>query len=202
MIVIDVETSGVDPYKNSLLSIGAVEFERSENQFYGECRVWEGAHIDPEALLINGFTQVQVTDPKKKSDKDLLLDFLQWANGCSEKTIAGHNPSFDRDFLRVTAMRYHVNWPFAHRTIDLHSIAYFHALRRGIAPPQKNNHSDFSLDKILEYTGIPPEPKPHNGLMGAKLESEVFHRFFKGRPLFREWQSIPVVWESEMPKNP
>ena len=57
MIVVDVETSGLDDEKNSLLSIGAVDFYNPKNQFYGECRVREGAEVNPEALEVNGFTE-------------------------------------------------------------------------------------------------------------------------------------------------
>ena len=65
MIIVDVESSGVDPVKHSLLSIGAIDFLNPKNQFYGECRVWDGAHIMDEALAVNGFTKEQITNKKK-----------------------------------------------------------------------------------------------------------------------------------------
>ncbi len=194
MLVVDIEGSGVDPHKNSLLSIGAVEFERPENQFYGECRVWDGAHIEPKALEVNGFTETEARDSIKQTDRELLLKFISWADTCDEKTLSGQNPSFDRDFMQITAARYHLNWVFAHRTIDLHSIAFFHAVTHRIMVPRKNNHSDFNLDKILVYAGLPPEPKPHNGLTGARLEAEAFSRFFNGKSLFPEWHSFKIPW--------
>ena len=194
MIVVDIEGSGVDPHKNSILSIGAVEFEHPENQFYGECRVWDETHIEPTALAVNGFSQVEAVDKGKKTDKDLLLDFMTWTESCKEKTFAGQNPSFDRDFLEATAHRYHINWPFAHRTVDIHSVAYFHAIQKGVTIPLKNGHSDLSLDTILAYCGLSREQKPHNGLNGAKLETEVLHRFFYGKPLFSDFSSRPIPW--------
>ena len=45
MIVVDVETSGMDAYKHSLLSIGAVDFENPVERFYEECRIWDGAGL-------------------------------------------------------------------------------------------------------------------------------------------------------------
>lgn len=194
MIVVDMESSGVDPHKNSLLSVGAYEFENVRNKFYEECRVWEGAHIDDEALTINGFSREEATSNKKQKDEELLLQFLAWAESCEEKTIAGQNPSSDRDFLKYTAERYHINWPFAHRTIDLHSICYFHMVRRGITLPIKNKHSALNLDSILEYVGMPSEPKPHNGLMGAKVEAEAFQRLFYEKPMFPEFMKYPIPW--------
>ncbi|MEO8638201.1 MAG: hypothetical protein ABI430_04870 [Candidatus Taylorbacteria bacterium] len=195
MIVVDMESSGVEPHKNSLLSVGAFEFANPKNKFYEECRVWEGAHIDNEALAVNGFKREDIEGgSKKQSDKDLLSHFLSWTETCAEKTIAGQNPSTDRDFLKYTAERYHVNWPFAHRTIDLHSICYFHMVRRGITPPVKNNHSALNLDGILTYVGIPTEPKPHNGLMGAKVEAEAFSRLLTEKWLFSEFERYPIPW--------
>ena len=52
MIVVDLETTGVDPRKHSILSIGAVDFNNQENYFYGECRIREGALIDNYALAV------------------------------------------------------------------------------------------------------------------------------------------------------
>lgn len=194
MIVVDMESSGVEPHKNSLLSVGAFEFENPENKFYEECRVWDGAHIDDEALGINGFSREEATDLKKQSDKELLMKFLSWTESCNERTIAGQNPSTDRDFLKYTAERYHVNWPFAHRTIDLHSICYFHMLRREVVPSTKNKHSALNLDGILEYVGVPKEPRPHNGLMGAKVEAEAFQRLINEISLFPEFKKYPIPW--------
>lgn len=179
MIVVDVETSGLDPRKNSLLSIGAVDFKNPQNTFYGECRAWEGAHIEKEALDRNGFTQEQATDSNKQSEGDLVKAFLAWAENVSEKTLAGHNTSFDRDFLKEAAHREKINWPFAQRTLDLHTLAYADMVRKGIPLPLKNGHSGISLDVILQYLGFEPEPMPHNGLTGATLEAKCFERFLR-----------------------
>lgn len=194
MIVVDMESSGVDPYKHSLLSVGAVDFTNPENLFYGECRMWDGAHADTDALAVNGFSKEQIIDPKKQSEGELVSAFLHWAEACPEKTIAGQNPSLDRDFLRAGAARHHLNWPFAFRVIDLHSIAYFHHIRRGIKPPQKTGHSALNLDSILVYCGLPEEPKPHNGLRGAKYEAEAFARLFYDKGLLPEFSEYKIPW--------
>jgi DNA polymerase III epsilon subunit-like protein len=197
MIVVDMESSGLEPQLHSLVSVGAVDFNNPSNQFYMECRIWDGARVEDEALAINGFTREQITDSSKKSDKELIEAFLEWVNTCKtckEHTIVGQNPSADRDFLKYTAHRYHINWQMAHRIIDLHSIAYFHMLKRGIPIPIKNTHSNLSLDKILLYVGVPEEPKPHNGLVGAKLEAEAFNRLINEKPLWDEFKHLPIPW--------
>lgn len=194
MIVVDMESSGLDAVKHGLLSVGAVEFGNPENTFYGECRLWDGAHVDPAALVVNGFTERDAHDPKKQTDGELIKAFLEWSNVCSEKTLAGQNPSADRDLLRAAAYRYHVDWQFAFRTIDLHSVAYMHMITRGSAVPMSHGHSALSLDRILVYCGLPEEPRPHNGLRGALLETECFSRLFYDRPLLPDYHKYKIPW--------
>lgn len=194
MIIADMESSGLDPEKHGLLSVGAVDFSDPQNTFYGECRLWDGGHVDDAALGVNGFTRDQINDPSKQSDGDLMRKFLEWSSTCPERTIGGQNPSSDRGFLRAAAHRSHLDWPFAYRTIDLHSVAYYHMTKRGVEIPALHGHSSLSLDKILVYVGMPPEPKPHNGLRGAKLEAEAFSRLFLDKPFFDEYREHAIPW--------
>ena len=78
MLVVDVEASGTEPKKHSIVSVGALDLKNPSNRFYEECRVWDGAHIMDEALEVNGFTKDEITDPKKQSEGDLTHAFLDW----------------------------------------------------------------------------------------------------------------------------
>ncbi|HEY4479381.1 MAG TPA: exonuclease domain-containing protein [Candidatus Paceibacterota bacterium] len=192
MIVIDMESTGVDPIKHSLLSLGAVDFKNPKNQFYMECRAWEGAHIDDEALLVNGFSKEQAFDQTKATDRELVEKFLTWVEAIPERTLAGQHPATDRDFLKYTCFRHHINWPFAQRSIDLHTVAYYHMIKRGVSIPLKNGHSALNLDAILRYVGMETEPRPHNGLTGAKVEAETFSRLFYGKSLLSDYERLPL----------
>jgi DNA polymerase III epsilon subunit-like protein len=197
MIVLDIESSGTNPWKHSIVSIGAIDFDKPESSFYEECKIWEEAHIDPEALEVNGFTSEEIKDSSKQSEGGIVESFLDWAGDSADHTIAGHNPFFDLFFIQAVAQRNHLNFPLAHRIIDLHSICYFHMLRRGIKPPLKKQHSALNSDKVMEYVGITTEPKPHNALNGAKWESEAFMRLFFDRSLFQEFKDYPIPWLQE-----
>lgn len=192
MIIVDVESTGVDATLCSLLSVGAVEFENPRNQFYLECRAFEGAHIEREALHISGFSVTDIRDPRKKTDREVVLAFLEWMKTCKEWTLAGQNPSFDRDFLQATAHRYHINWPLAHRTVDLHSIAYGALFRAGKVIPSKNNHSALNLDGILRLVGLPSREGEHNALEDARLETEAFARLLTGKGILSEYNRFRV----------
>ena len=193
MIVADIEASGLDPRKHSILSIGALEFEHPERQFYGECRMWEGASIMSDAIKVNGFTKEECVDPKKKSLNELMDDFLLWVEQCEDKTLAGKNPSFDRDFLNDSFARSHIGWHFAYRTLDLTSMVYMDMVKRGIPVPTKNNRAEISLGSLLVYLGLPEEPKPHNALNGAKYEAEAFSRILYSKNLLPEFTKYPII---------
>lgn len=194
MIVADIEASGLDPKKHSILSIGAIEFEHPERRFYGECRMWDGAGIMSDAIKVNGFTKEGCVDPEKQSLKELMDNFLLWVDSCEDKTLGGKNPSFDRDFLNDSFARSHIGWHFAYRTLDLTSMAYMDMVKRNIAVPTKNNRADISLDSLLVYLGIPEEPKPHNALNGALYEAEAFSRLLYSRNILPEFKQYPIIF--------
>ena len=198
MLVLDVESSGVEAHKNSICSVGAIDIEHPENRFYEECRVWEGAHISEEALAVNGFTRSEILDPKKQSEADLVHKFIKWSEQLPDRTLAGQNPSFDRDFIRYACERAgHTAWPFAHRTIDTHTLCWMHMVNNGIAPPINAQHhrSALNLDGVLNYCGIPGEPKPHNALTGALSHAEVISRLLFGKKLLPEFEQFELPWD-------
>lgn len=196
MIVLDIEASGTDYQKHSIVSIGALDFENPNNQFYDECRVWAGAHIDEGALEVNGFTEEELNDPSKKTEAEVVAAFIGWTRELSDITILGQNPSFDRDFLRAACIRAGFDFPFPHRTVDTHTLAYMHMVKRGMRPPfdSLKRRSALNLDAVLNYTGIPEEPSPHNALTGAMSHAEVASRLLYDRGLLPEFEVYPVPW--------
>jgi DNA polymerase III epsilon subunit-like protein len=197
MLVLDVESSGTEAHKHSIVSIGALDFSNPSNRLYEECRVWDGAHIMDEALAVNGFTKEQITDPSKQSEGELVHRFLDWSEGLAERTFVGQNVSFDRDFVKYAAERAgRTVWPFAFRTIDTHTLCYMHMVRRGLQPPVVNRRSALDLDAVLNYCGIPREPEPHNALTGALSHAEVTSRLLYGRKLLPEFEQFPIPWNN------
>lgn len=196
MIVLDVEATGVEPHKHSIVSLGVLDIENPTNRFYMECRIWDGAHVMDEALAVNGFTKEQIVDPKKGSEADLTHAFLAWAEKIEDRTFAGQNVSFDRDFLAAAAERAgHTNWPFAHRTLDTHTMCWMHMVEHGLQPPISNHRSALNMDAVLEYCGIPEEPSPHNALTGALCHAEMISRLMYDRKLLPEFEQYEIPWK-------
>jgi len=158
MTTVDVETCGLDPQRNSIVSIGAVDLD-SGDEFYVENRIGPDVVVSPEALAINGFTEEQIRDPNKPDAGRAAEAFYRWARNY-EPLLGGQQVgSFDVPFLKAAAYPLALPWPFGFRSVDLHSIAYAHF------------GESLNLDHILTKLGLAPEPKPHNALTGAKLEA-------------------------------
>ncbi len=197
MLIVDIEASGLNAEKNSILSIGALDSDNPEWRFYGECRVWDCAGISDEALAVNGFSKEEALDENKKTEGELIREFMEWSQHVGDRTLTGQNPSFDRDFLREAAYREKLSWDFAHRTIDTHSLCFMHMIKRGVTPPidQQRRRSDLNLDSILNYCGIPDEPTPHNALTGALSHAEVAYRLLYNKKLLPEFDQYEIPWE-------
>lgn len=194
MIVVDVEASGVEYHKHSIVSIGALDFDNPENRFYAECQIWKGAHIMDDALEVNGFTKEEITDKDKKTEGEIIKEFLEWAEKINERTLVGQNVSFDRDFLKAAAERVHLNWTLAYRTIDTHTLAYMHMVKRGLNVPTTKHRSALDLDAVLNYVGIPNEPTPHNALTGAFSHAEVASRLLYDKKMLSEFEQFNIPW--------
>ncbi len=189
MIIVDIETTGLDPTKNSIVSIGALDFSNPENQFYGECRPLDGTVIDKKALEINGFSAEDL-NRKNKSCQELTEEFLNWAEKIEEKILAGENVWLDAGFLKKSAERIDRKWNFGHRLFDLHTLSYFHHLLQNKDLIKKK--SNLSLDETLKYVGLPQEPRPHNALTGTKMEAEAFSRLIYKKNFLKEFKKYPL----------
>lgn len=196
MIIIDVEASGTEYTKHSIVSLGAVDFNDPTRRFYGECRIWDGAHIMEGAMEVNGYTVAEITDPNKQSEAELVQAFLEWSQHMADRTLVGQNVSFDRDMVKHACDRAGIPWDLAYRTIDTHSLCWMHIVKRGLPLPIDEQHrrSALNLDAILNYCGIPDEPEPHNALTGALSHAEVTSRLLYDKKLLPEFSHFEIPW--------
>ena len=195
MIILDIETTGLNPERNSLVSIGAIDFYNPTNTFYGECKIKKGTKISKTALDINGFSVKELRDQSKQTVGDLVKSFSDWAQrSTSELILAGENVGrFDHKWLEHDAHANEIEWIFGYRSVDLHSLTVMDHYQRGISLPVKDNGvSALSLNKTLNYVGLPAEPEPHNALTGAKYEAEAFSRLLTGKNLLEEFKKHDV----------
>ena len=196
MLILDVEASGTNYEKHSIVSLGALDFDDPKNRFYAECRIWDGARIMDESLVVNGFTEAEVRNKSKMTEAELVRNFLAWSNSFSDRTLTGQNVSFDRDMLKAATERAGLNWDLAYRTLDTHTMCWMHMVKAGYVPPVDEIHkrSALNMDAVLNYCGIPAEPEPHNALTGALCHAEITSRLLYNRKLLSEFWTYEIPW--------
>ncbi|MES2214173.1 MAG: exonuclease domain-containing protein [Patescibacteria group bacterium] len=198
MIILDVETTGIDPLRHSLVAIAALDFDDPEERFFEECKIWEGAEIDEKALIINGLSPEELVYDEKKTEADIVQNFIDWVCTRRDTTIGGQNPFFDVSFINAAAERAGKTSPLHHRTVDMHTLAWAHMQKRGLVPPVNDKkHSDLGSDAIMTYVGLPPEPKPHVGLNSPVWECEAIHRLLFNKTKLEEFEKYPIPWHNE-----
>lgn len=193
MIILDIETTGLDPEVHGIVSIGAVDDNDLSSYFYEECRIREGEKIDDFALEVNGFTIDECRDKNKQSTRDLIQHFDDWLSTRSIKMIGGlHIGTFDVPFFNKKAIQVGLRAKLHKRSIDLHSITFAKMQQLGKVVPMTDGWSVMDTDFIHPFCGLPKEPKPHNALNGAKWEAESLFRLMYGKNLLPEFMRYPV----------
>lgn len=204
MIVVDIETSGLDCQKCGIWQIGALDFYNPSDIFLEEARIDEEDIVEEGAMKICGLKKEQYKDKSKQSQKQLLIRFFKWTEDKKIKTIICQNPQFDWSFITLKANKYGLKVPFHHRTLDLHSIAalrYFQVNSKFLI---KEGHSDMGLSTILKFCGVEDprikldgntllkKGKPHNALEDCKLEAECFSRLIYKKSLLSEYSKFKL----------
>lgn len=180
VVVLDVETTSLDPVRGSILEIGAVPLlDIGVPPFEAECRPHEGALIEPEALRVNG-GKLEDLLRRPRTEAEIVLEFRLWlARLPVAPMFAGFNVAFDVSFIAAALVRA-IRLP--HRTLDVHAIVAAADLRSPIGPSAPAE--GWSSDRVWQRYGLGPEPRPHRALEGAQRARIVLSREIL-RP---EWQ--------------
>ena len=123
-VVVDVETSGINPQKHALLEMSIVLVTKNEEGHY--CRdqtyfehitPYEGSELDPESLAFNQIDPYQAlrfaVDEKTALEQLFkpIFKALKQAH-CQRAVLVGHNAWFDLLFVKEAALRTGVKSPF------------------------------------------------------------------------------------------
>lgn len=165
LVFIDVETTGLLPGVNGLLSIGAYH-PWSRERFYLECRPVGAFKVDAEAMRVNGQRLEEVCEREMDDFRAVgrlfdWLDKLRGEHGVSKFVMAGKNPEFDRKWLGGFGILERGDYILSRRMIDVHACALALAAARGLDAPAMR------IAELYKALGLPEEPEPHNAVNGA-----------------------------------
>lgn len=106
-LFIDTETTGLDPFDNDIIEIGAALFTDTDDSpvltasFQAKITARRGSAIDLQALQINNRSLEEVYSEDNSMRDAILRNFAQWLIKYVDKDtlIIGHNIFFDMDFI-------------------------------------------------------------------------------------------------------
>jgi len=169
-IVLDTETTGLDPREHRLTELGAVEIiNRKLTGREYQTYLNPEREVEARASEITGLTWAMLKDkPKFKDKAQEFLDFIEGAE------LIIHNASFDLGFLTAELTR--IKHPKAN--IEAH-WAVIDTLRmaRQMHPGQKN-----SLDALCKRYYIDNSHREHHGaLLDSVILSKVYLAMTSGQ---------------------
>jgi len=213
MIVLDIESSGIDTGRCGIWQIGALELENPRNSFFQEGKIDEEDIIEESALRVIGKTEENLRDLDKQFQKELILNFLDWTKRCKEKLFLGQNIGWDLNFIQNKCLKYGIMNKFretvGQRGIDLHTLAqqkYYEVYKKYFL--KEKGSSNMNTTTILNFCGIPDkrikikegskqggvekDGNPHNAREDCRLEGEAYYRLTYGKTHFPEYSQFKI----------
>lgn len=176
-IFLDIETSGLDPFKHRVFEIAfrildafsGVEICSYQTIVKQPKEVWE--ERDLMSIEINGFSwdKLQSGNSIEKVRMDIIDIFTKAGIQRGQAVFICQNPSFDRAFFDqlvdvYTQEKY--NWPY--HWLDFASMHWALSIKSKI-PGQLPFLSEFNLSKnaIAKQFGLDTEKYPHSAINGV-----------------------------------
>ena len=173
-VVVDLETTGLQPAKDRILEIGAVKVENGEVKDTFCTFINPRMAIPPFIQALTGITQDMVENAP--TAEQAFYEFLDF---CGDRDLMGHNLMFDYSFLKHQAANLKLS--FEKRGIDTLKIA------RSVLPELESR----SLTSLCEYFQINRE-QAHRAFHDALATHEVYEQLKKRAREGQERLFVPV----------
>ena len=169
-VVLDSETTGLDPRKDRLITIGAVAVIGGEILLDDVFDALLEVSYNSSAVTVHGVTRQEsmsgVTEP------EALERFLAYLK---DGVIVGHHIGHDVATLNAGYQR-HWGFSLQNRSLDTMELAL--NLERDGAFPASDAFSDFSLDGLCSLFGVIPHDR-HTASGDAFMTAQVFLRLLR-----------------------
>ena len=166
LIVVDVETTGIDPANDAVVQIAACKLDAAghlqEPPFMTYVR--PERPISATAHAIHGLSlhDLQMAPPVAEA----IHAFDAYAR--PDAVLCGHNIAFDAAFLRAAYTSAGKAYPFDYHMLDVWSISFFILGTQGV---HLRSHT---LSALCELYGIPRGQK-HDALEDVRATASILH---------------------------
>ena len=169
-VLLDSETTGLDPRKDRLITIGAVAVQGGEIVLEDSYEALLKVDYNTSAVTVHGITQEEsqagIDEPEALSQ---FLDYLK------DGVIVGHHIGHD---VATFNAGYERHWGFTLSNLSLDTMALALVLEADGAFTGHQNFHNFSLDALCERFGVIPHDR-HTAPGDAFMTAQVFQRLLR-----------------------
>lgn len=170
LVVIDTETSGLDPNVHEVIELAAVRLHPTTLEVKAEhCEKVVPQNIEkaePKALQVNGYTPEKWADATPR--RDALINF---SRVCQNGVWVGHNAQFDRRFVMAAFWREKMPMP----AMDYRQVC---TVSMGWPLVATGKLTSVSLENLCNYFGI-DNTGAHSALVDVYRTIEVYRRLME-----------------------
>jgi len=189
-VVLDSETTGLDPKKDRLVTIGAVAVQRGEIVLEDSFEAMLKVAHNTSAVTVHGVTRDQSQNGLE--EPEALQKFLAYLK---DGVIVGHHIGHDIETLNAGYER-HFGYRLKNRSLDTMELA-LHVEKGGAFGGQDEIRS-FSLDALCGLFGVVPHDR-HTASGDAFITAQVFLRLLRlaGRCGRKTLGRLAERWEAK-----
>ena len=169
-VVLDTETTGLDPRRDKIISIGALAVIDGQMRLDDSFEVLLKVSYNNSSVTVHGITHDEAVDGMEEPEALLLfLDYLR------DGVIVGHHIGHDIEVLNVACEK-QFDLTLKNRSLDTMDLT-LHLDDDG-AFPNRPKDAGFSLDALCELFGVAPHDR-HTAGGDAFLTALVFLRLLR-----------------------
>ncbi|MGB5833844.1 MAG: 3'-5' exonuclease [Thiohalocapsa sp.] len=169
-VVLDCETTGLDPRRHRIVSIGAVAVVQGQIDLGDGFEALLRVRFNTEATLVHGITRDETRTGMDESDAMAkLLAYL------ADGVVVGHHIGYDLAMIDA-ALRRHGDVKLLNKQIDTGNMVL--RLQQQGAFAHRSAPKDLSLDGLCAYFGVVPYDR-HTAPGDAFLTAQIFMRLLR-----------------------
>jgi len=169
-VVLDTETTGLDPRRDRIISIGALAVRDGEMLLDDLFEVLLQIDYNKSSVTVHGITRDEAIGGMEESEAlSLFLDYLR------DGVIVGHHIDHDIAVLSCACER-HFNLKLRNRSLDTMDLTLH--LNDDGAFAGRSVAEGFSLDALCEMFGVVPHDR-HTAGGDAFLTAQIFLRLLR-----------------------
>lgn len=169
-VSLDTETTGFDPRRDRIITIGAVAVEAGEIRLEDSFEVMLKIAYNNSSVTAHGITRDEAMDGME--EPDAILEFLDYLR---DGVIVGHHIGHDIQALNVAYER-HFGLTLENRSLDTMDLTLH--LKDAGAFNGRNVPEGFTLDTLCEMFGVTPHDR-HTAGGDAFITAQVFLRLLR-----------------------